>query len=120
MTLVMEAATDAHTGSRWALGLAVMLLSVVALAENAGSLDVSAATADDRLTEEIYGSSQGWRKAPAYGSEWRPEEQETQGRITFGYDSVYEEMKARDDGYSTSTGLGLRGPKQNAQFRIGF
>ena len=120
MILVMEAADDARPGGRWALGLAVLLLSVAALAENAGRLDISAASADDRLTEEIYGSAQGWRKPPAYDSEWRPQAQEPQGRITFGYDSVYEEMRARDDGYSPNSGLGLREPRQNTQFRIGF
>ena len=68
----------------------------------------------------IYNRASGWRKPQEFDSEWRPEKQEQQSRIQFGYDSVYEEMRARDNDYSLDTGSGLDDRPQNTQFKIGF
>jgi len=120
MTLAMDPATEARISSRWLIGLSVMLFSLVVLAENADRLDISPAYNDDRLSHEIYNSSSGWRKPPEYENEWRPEQQKQESRIQFGYDSAYEEMRARGTYNSLDTGLGLKGQPQNTQFKIGF
>ena len=120
MILATDPATETLTGSRWTIGLSVMLFSLVVLAENAARIDITPAYDDDRLTDEIYSSSGGWRKSPAYENEWRPEKQKQESRIQFGYDSAYEEMRARDSGYSLNTGSSLIDHPQNTQFKIGF
>lgn len=121
MILAMDPATEAQNSSRWLLGVSAMLFSLVVLAENAARIDISPAYDNDRLKDEIYSNSSGWRKPPAYENEWRPEQQEQQGRMQFGYDAVYEEMRARDGGdFSQDTGLGLTDQPQNTQFKIGF
>ena len=116
----MDQVTGAHISSRWVIGLSVMLFSLVVLAENADRLDISPAYDDERLTDEIYDNAAGWRKSPAYESEWRPEKQQQTSRIQFGYDSAYEEMRARDKDYSLDTGLGRIDRRQNTQINISF
>jgi hypothetical protein len=120
MILAMVPSTGVHISSRWLIGLSVMLFSLVVLAENAARLDISPAYDDDRLTDEIYDNATGWRKPPAYESEWRPEKQKQTSRIQFGYDSAYEEMKARDSNDSLNTGLGSIDSRQNTQLNISF
>jgi len=120
MILVMDTAIASHISSRWLIGLSVLMFSLVVLAENAGRLDISPAYDDYRLTDEIYNSANGWRKPPEYESEWRPEKQKQESRIQFGYDSAYEEMRARDNAYSLDTGLGLIDHPQNTQLKISF
>jgi hypothetical protein len=120
MILAMDSATEAHISSRWLIGLSVMLFSLVVLAENATRLDITPAYDDDRLTDEIYDNATGWRQPPAYENEWRPEKQEQTSRIQFGYDSAYEEMRARDNDYSLDTGLDRTDRPQNTQLNISF
>ena len=120
MILATGPAAEARTSSRWLIGLSVMFFSLVVLAGNAGRIDISAASDDDRLVDEIYSNSSGWRKPPEYEQEWRPEKQQQESRIRFGYDSAYDEMRARDSPYTRDTGLGLTDRPQNTQFKIGF
>jgi hypothetical protein len=116
----MDPAAEARISSRWLIGLSVMLFSLVVLAENAARLEISPAYDDYRLTDEIYDSASGWRKSPVYENEWRPEKQKQEGRVQFGYDSAYEEMRARDNDYSLDTGLGGIDHPQNTQLNISF
>jgi len=120
MIFTMDPETEAQTGSRWLIGMAVMLFSLVVLAGNPAQIDISPVDDDDRFVDEIYSSSNGWRKPPAYEREWRPEERKQESRIQFGYNPAYEEMKARDSDYSPDTGRGLKDQPQNTQFKIGF
>jgi hypothetical protein len=90
------------------------------LAGNAERLDISPDYDEERHSEEIYNSASGWRTPPEIEREWRPEEQERKSRIQFGYDSVYEEMRARDKDFSLDTGSGLDDRPRNTQFKIGF
>ena len=120
MILAMVPSTGVHISSRWLIGLSVMLFSLVVLAENAARLDISPAYDDNRLTDEIYDNATGWRKPPAYESEWRPEKKKQNSRIQFGYDSAYEEMRARSKDYNLDTGLGRIDHPQNTQLNISF
>jgi hypothetical protein len=120
MILATDPATEARTSNRWLLGLPVMLCSLVVLAENTARIDISPGYDDERQSDEIYKSATGWRKPPEFESEWRPEVQEQKSRIQFGYDALYEEMRARDNDYSLDTGAGPDDRPQNTQFKIGF
>ena len=120
MILAMNPTAEAHVRSRWLVGLSVMLFSIVVLAENAARLDILPADDDDRLTDEIYNSANGWRSSTEYENEWRRGTQQQASRIQFGYDSAYEEMRARDNNSGLDTGLGGIDHPQNAQFKISF
>jgi hypothetical protein len=120
MILPMDPATEAHISSRWFIGLPVMLLSLAVLAENAPRLEISPSDDDDRLTNEIYNSASGWRSPTEDESQWRPERQKQESRIRFGYDSAYEEMRARGKNYSLDKGLGPVDHPPNTQFNISF
>jgi hypothetical protein len=113
-------ATETGNGSRWLIGLSVMLVSFVVLAENTARLEISPVHDDDLVLDEIYKSANGWRKPPEYESEWRPEKQAQKSRIQFGYDSAYEEMRARGNDYTVGTGLGLKDQPQSTQIKISF
>ena len=120
MILETHPATEARNSSRWLLGLSTGLFSLAVLAGNTSRIDISAAYDDDRLADEVYSNSTGWRQPPAYENEWRPEKQQQESRIQFGYDSAYEEMRARDSAFTQGTGQGLTDRPQNTQFKIGF
>jgi hypothetical protein len=120
MILEMDTTIETHISGRWFIGLLVMLFSFVVLAESSARLDILPADDDDRLTSEIYNSANGWRTSTAYENEWRRETQQQASRIQFGYDSAYEEMRARDNNYGLDTGLGGIDHPQNTQLKIGF
>lgn len=120
MNLVMNPAINTSIHRQWMIGLPAMLFSLIVLAENAGRLDISPVSPDDRLANEIYNSASGWRSPPEFENEWRPEKQERVSRIQFGYDSAYEEMRARDNNFALDTGSSLADQPQNTQFKIGF
>ena len=120
MILATDPATEARNSSRWLLGLSVTLFSLAVLAENAARIDITPVYDDDRQSDEIYSNASGWRKPPAYENEWRPEKQQQESRIKFGYDSAYEDMRARDSVFSQDAGTGLTERPQNTQFKIGF
>jgi len=120
MILAMQTATGAHISSCWTIGLLVMLFSLVVLAENSARPDISPGYDDDRVTNEIYKNASGWRSPAGYEDEWRPEKLKQESRIQFGYDSAYEEMRAKGNDNSLDTGLGLVDQPQNTQFKIGF
>lgn len=120
MILAMDPAAEARVSSLWLIGLSVMLFSLVVSAENATRLDILPADDDDRLTDEIYNSANGWRTSTEYENEWRQGTEQQASRIQFGYDSAYEEMRARDNNYGTDTGLGGIDHPQNTQLKISF
>ena len=120
MTLSMKTTVGEKINGRWSFGLFLLLFSLLVLAENSARLDILPTDDEDRLTDEIYNSTTGWRKPPKYESEWRQEKQKQQGRIKFGYDAAYEEMRDRDKNYGLGTGLGGIDHPQNTQLRLSF
>ena len=120
MILTIDPASEAHIGYRWLIGLSVMLFSIVVLAQNTNRLDITPAYNDDRMSDGIYHSVTGWRAPNEEENEWRPEKQPQESRIQFGYDSAFEEMRARDNDFNLDTGSDIRDNPQNTQFKIGF
>jgi hypothetical protein len=117
MTLALHTTTGARISGRW--GLLFMLFSLIVLAENSARLDILP-TDDDLPTEEIYNSAAGWRNPAANENEWRQGRRQPASRIQFGYDSAYEEMRARDNNPGLDTGLDGIDHPQNTQLRIRF
>ena len=120
MILAMNTTASLPVRNQWLVSLPVMLFSLAVLAENSARLDILPTDDDDRLTEEIYNSAAGWRTPAAYENEWRRETPQPASRIQFGYDSAYEEMRARDDNYGVDTVSGGIDHPQNTQLRISF
>jgi hypothetical protein len=119
MTVLVAPQTDVCDGSRWLIGLFVMMLSFIAIAENTGKITLSP-TYDDRLTEDIYDSGRDWRTPSADEDEWRPEKPQQESRIKFGFDSTYEALRMRDSAQTMNSVGGLGNPEPATQFRIKF
>ena len=119
MTVLVIPGTGVCDGSRWLIGLFVMMLSFIAIAENTGKITLSP-TYDDRLTEDIYDSGKSWRTPSVYEDEWRQEKPQQESRIKFGFDSTYEALRTRDSAQNMNTVEGLGNPEPATQFRINF
>ena len=117
MIPVLDFATETRRAERWFLGLAILLSSFLVLAQSADRLELAPAYDDDRVQDEIYGGAQ-WRLPPKYDAEWRAAEYEPKSRISFGYDSAHEEMRAREFDNSPAAGSNIGGVRPDTQFRI--
>jgi len=104
--------------SRWLFTSGMLLWAIVLAAED-GRLEISP-TYGEILSDEIYERAEDWREPPKFESEWRTTQPQKKGRIKFGYDSAYEEIRAREDDLSSSRQLNLRDPKPNTLFRLEF
>ena len=104
--------------SRWLIASGLLLWAIVLAAEDA-RLEISP-TYGEILSDEIYERAEDWREPPMFESEWRATQPQKQGRIKFGYDSAYEELRARESVRSSSRPLDLRDPKPNTLFRFSF
>ena len=103
----------------WIIGGGVLLLSAMVLAANDDRLVISPADGQ-LLTDEMYERAEGWREPPMFESEWRAPEPEPRTRIRFGYDSAYEELRARDPINNSFVGTNLGEPQPNTLFRMEF
>jgi hypothetical protein len=106
-------------GRSWVIGAGVLLLSAMVLASNDDRLVISPADGQ-LLTDEMYERAEGWREPPMFESEWRAPEPEPRTRIRFGYDSAYEELRARDPINNSFVGTNLGEPQPNTLFRMEF
>lgn len=106
-------------GNRWLIGASVLLTSAIVLAQSVDRLEISPVY-DDLPIDEIYESAGSWRKPPMYESEWRAPRKEKEGRIKFGYDSAYEQLRARQDGQFSTNQFESNNPTPSTQFRLNF
>lgn len=97
----------------------VLLISFIVLAKDDSRLELAPAYSEI-LSDDIYESAEGWRKPPMFENEWRAPKPKEKSRIKFGYDSVYEEMRSREDARSSNNSFDLRDPKPNTLFRFEF
>lgn len=119
--IAVESVHDAGQGTRRALiTTGFLLASAFVLANEDARLEISP-TYGDLLSDEIYERAEGWREPPMFESEWRPPASEPKSRIRFGYDSAYEEVRARNAADYSTKPLSLRDPQPAAtQFRLEF
>ena len=104
---------------RTLIAIGVLLSSAFVLANDDARLEISP-TYGEILTDDIYERAEGWRKPPMFESEWRAPEPEPKSRIRFGYDSAYEEVRARDAARFSTRPQRLRDPQPSTLFRIEF
>lgn len=106
-------------------GLAAMLViaSCVVLAQSADHLDPTTAL-DERQKREIYESAGDWRAAEAaVEDEWRQAakpEPAPKSRITFGYESLYDDPQIRRDQTTTTLDLEIEKYRPSSAFQIKF
>jgi len=110
-----------HAANRRVLLTAALLASAAAIAQENSRLHVPPGS-EELLSDEIYEQAGAWREPSISDSEWRvPPTPPQRSRINFGYDSVHEELRARDDVRYDSTGLNPRDTqKSNTQLRLQF
>jgi len=108
-------------GNRLLVWLGFLLASTIILAETGNRLELPPMY-DEIIPEEIYQSAGGWREPPRAEYDWRASEKKKEGRIKFGYDadSVYEQMRARQNDYFVTKQIELSDPKPNTLFRLEF
>jgi len=122
MILTADEALGVRPVSRWLIGLVMVMLSFVALIASAEKLQLPNSHLDDLLTDHTYKDEIEWRTSQADENAWRAGEQnQKQGsRIQFGYDSAYEELRARDYDENQASGIEYDRIKPNTTLRIGF
>lgn len=109
-----------QTPMRWLIASGVLLASAFVLAE--GNTRLAAPPAyGDILSDDIYERASGWREPELPDDAWRAPKTEPKSRIKFGYDSTYEELRARDadNGYSSKP-IKQGDLRPNTQFKLGF
>jgi hypothetical protein len=104
---------------RWLVASGVLFASAFVLANDNARLTISP-TYGEMLSDDIYERAEGWREQPMFESEWRAPKPEPKSRIKFGYDSAYEEVRAREDAKYSSRPMDLRDRPPAAQFRFSF
>lgn len=105
--------------NQWLVASGVLLASAIVVANDSARLEISP-TYGDLLTDDIYESAESWRKPPKFESEWRAPKPKEKSRIKFGYDSAYEEMRARENTRSFDDQFDLREPKPSTLMRWKF
>ena len=102
---------------RWLLASAILLVSALVLAEESKRL---AAPYDQILSDDIYERAEGWREPQTTGDEWRRPKTEPQSRMKFGYDSTYEELRARDETRYSGKPISEGNVRPSTQINLGF
>lgn len=77
-------------------------------------------TYNSYMTEEIYQQAEGWRETPSDDDSWRIPEPEPRARITFGFDSAFEEQRMRNHSFEDSRFTGFENTTPGTQFRVEF
>ena len=114
MTTHVLLVTD-QTPMRWVLASGILLVSALVLADDSRRLAVPPAYGEI-LSDDIYDRAETWREPKTLDDEWRAPKTEPNSRIRFGYDSAYEELRARDHTHYSSR----RELQPTTQFQLGF
>lgn len=102
-------------GMAW---LIAVLLSMVVVVVYADRLDI--APSYGGLQKELYDNAGDWRSPPSGDYAWRQETREGEGRIQFGYDSAFEEMRVRERDAMINSGSPQNPSAVDSQFRLRF
>ena len=118
---IIDAANfSAAASADWDTRLFLFDASGAALLANDDARLEIAPTYGEILSDEIYERAEGWREPPMFESEWRAPKPEPKSRIRFGYDSAYEEVRARDAARYSTKPPKLRDPRPATLFRLEY
>lgn len=104
---------------RWAFAGSGLLLSAIVFAGNSAQLVISDSDGQ-LLSDEMYERAEGWRRPSVFEPDWRAPEPEQRSRIRFGFDSAFEEVRARDPFNNKFTQTNLGEPQPNTLFQLEF
>ncbi len=105
--------------TRWLIASAVLLVSAFVLAEGTKRLEAPPFYGQV-LSDDIYERAEGWREPPIAEDELRAPKMEPKSRIKFGYDSTYEELRARDETRYSSKPINQGDVQPSTQIKFGF
>jgi len=111
--------TTDPTMARRLVASGVLLASAFVLAEGNTRLEAPPLY-DQILSDDIYERAEGWREPAMDGEEWRTSKPEPRSRIRFGYDSAYEELRARDETRYSSKPINQGDVQPSTQINLGF
>lgn len=104
-------------------GLCLLMFSAVVLAQTVEHSDLDV-TIDELQKEEIYATAGDWRKPEVDAEEeaWRkPEPQVAEkSRMQFGYDSIYDEARQREQTTATTLDFEIEKYKPSSAFKVKF
>ena len=101
--------------------LAILIgIVAVSLVVQAGDQLFVSPNYDSLISEDIYADGNNWRQPEDNGREWRQPQREKESRIKFGYDPVYEEMRAKKSEEYSSKNFDYKATKPSALFRVDF
>ena len=124
MTSVATSPQAIDLSPRAALLLA-LLLSAWAFAQNGDDLDLSI-TIDELQKQEIYSSAGDWRKPEVVeeDEEWRKPREKPEpvqrSRMQFGYESIYDDARIRQDDPISTSSPDLEKYKPSTMFKVTF
>ena len=124
MTSVATSPQAIELSPRAALLLA-LLLSAWAFAQNEDNLDLSI-TIDELQKQEIYSSAGDWRKPEVVeeDEEWRKPREKPEpvqrSRMQFGYESIYDDARIRQDDPISTASPDLEKYKPSTMFKVTF
>lgn len=113
------APTPEHALTRWLLTCGVLLVSAFVLADEMARLETPPVY-NEMLSDEIYDRAAGWREPQMAGDAWRAPRPEPKSRIRFGYDSTYEELRARDETRYSTKPISRGNVQPATQLKFGF
>lgn len=105
--------------TRWLTASGILLVSAFVLADDTARLEAPPLYGQI-LSDDIYERAEGWREPQMAGDGWRESKPEPKSRVRFGYDSAYEELRARDETQYSSKPINQGDVRPTTQFNLGF
>ncbi|MET0065312.1 MAG: hypothetical protein ABW076_03110 [Candidatus Thiodiazotropha sp.] len=97
MNSLVDTTNRFSRGWQWVSGIMLVFLTLVVFAQGVDPEKFSLDDLEMRHTDELRNSAGAWRESPTSPDGWRSQTQEEPAsRISFGYDSGYDELRARN------------------------
>ena len=104
---------------RCLLSVLLLLVWAVAFAQpDSEQTEMSAKYVDELIEEIVVSAEEEWRKLPEDDHQWRQPELKPKTKMELGYDSVYEELRAREG--NADKQFDFQDPQTTSLFRLRF
>lgn len=121
---VSERTGSERTGSEqnWLIGLGLLSLSMLVWAQTADQRSQITGGIDKTVTDRIVEDAPLWRQSPAEDIDtgWRVEPRTRDSRVTWGYDSSYEQLRDKHYEFSGSPSFDYSEDRAGSLLRFDF